>query len=202
VTVENLLEVYGYPALFAGTFLEGETPLLMAGFLAHRGYFSLPLVMVVAFAGTLSSDQLFFHLGRSRGRAYLDRRPAWKSKTKRIESLLDRHGLPLIIGFRFLYGLRTVTPFAVGMSGYDPIRFLVINILGGALWSAVIGLAGYGLGGVLSIFVRDLRPYELPILVVIALVSLGIWIVRSRRESTARNGRGGSQEDGHAPREG
>lgn len=38
MSLESLIIAYGYPALFAGTFLEGETIVVIAGFLAHRGY--------------------------------------------------------------------------------------------------------------------------------------------------------------------
>ena len=38
INLEPLVSTYGYPALLVGTFLEGETILVIAGFLAHRGY--------------------------------------------------------------------------------------------------------------------------------------------------------------------
>ena len=49
INLEILVSAYGYPALFIGTFLEGETILVIAGFLAHRGYLELPWVIVIAF---------------------------------------------------------------------------------------------------------------------------------------------------------
>lgn len=54
----DLLREYGYYAVFLGTFLEGETVLVMAGFAAHSGYLQLPWVIAVA-GGTLG-DQLYF----------------------------------------------------------------------------------------------------------------------------------------------
>ena len=62
MTLEALLQTYGYPILFAGTFVEGETPLVLAGFLVHQGYFALPVVIGVAFLGSFSADQCFFFL--------------------------------------------------------------------------------------------------------------------------------------------
>jgi membrane protein DedA with SNARE-associated domain len=38
MTPELLLQKFGYLAVFVGTFLEGETILVMAGFFAERGY--------------------------------------------------------------------------------------------------------------------------------------------------------------------
>ncbi len=64
MTLESFIQTYGYLALLVGTFLEGETILVLAGFAAHLGYLNLPWVILVAFVGTLSGDQLFFYLGR------------------------------------------------------------------------------------------------------------------------------------------
>lgn len=189
MSLEHLLELYGYPVLFAGTFLEGETPLLMAGFLSHRGYLAFPMVVLVAFAAAFSSDQCFFHLGRSRGRHYLLDRPAWKQKADRANALLQRYGIPLIIGFRFLYGLRIATPFVVGMSGFEPIRFVVLNATGVALWSIVIAALGYSLGGLLSVVIENVQHYELLVLGSMLLASSIGWLVYLRRRSRSRRDR-------------
>jgi membrane protein DedA with SNARE-associated domain len=60
VTPENVIIQFGYPAILVGTFLEGETILVIAGMAAHRGYLDLPVVIGAAFIGTLFGDQLFF----------------------------------------------------------------------------------------------------------------------------------------------
>ena len=49
----QLIQSYGYWAILAGTFLEGETILVLAGFAAHLGYLQLPWVILAAFAGSL-----------------------------------------------------------------------------------------------------------------------------------------------------
>ena len=191
MSLEHLIELYGYPVLFAGTFLEGETPLLMAGFLSHRGYLAFPMVVLVAFAATFFGDQLFFHLGRSRGRRYLLNHPTWQAKADRVHALLQRYGIPLLIGFRFLYGLRIATPFVVGTSGFNPARFVLLNATGGVLWSVVIAALGYSLGGLLSAYLENLRHYELLVLVAMLLASSIVWLVHWLRRSSAHRDRAG-----------
>lgn len=66
MSLESLVTSYGYPAVLVGTFLEGETILVLAGFLAHRGYLDLPLVILTAFLGTFTGDQLFSGSAASR----------------------------------------------------------------------------------------------------------------------------------------
>jgi membrane protein DedA with SNARE-associated domain len=48
VFMEALLIKYGYALLLLGVAVEGEFFLLAASYLAHRGIFSLPLVILVA----------------------------------------------------------------------------------------------------------------------------------------------------------
>ena len=57
--LQSIIENYGYAAIFIGTFLEGETVLVLAGMAAHRGYLVLTWVITAAFLGRLCGDQLF-----------------------------------------------------------------------------------------------------------------------------------------------
>jgi len=158
---EQLITSYGYAALFIGTVLEGETILILAGFLAHRGYLTLPLVVGTALLGSFAGDQLFFYLGRSRGGAFLTRRPHWHPRAERVKRLLQRHPLLIVLGFRFVYGMRTVTPLVIGASGFPVSRFVLLNLLGAAIWSLLVGSAGYLFGQALELVLADLRRYEL-----------------------------------------
>ena len=184
MSLEHLITTYGYVVLLIGTFFEGETVLVLAGFLAHRGYLELPWVVLVAFIGTFASDQLFFFIGRTKGTAFLEKRPVWKAKSARALSLLHRRQTWVILGFRFIYGLRTVTPFLIGMSRVGPLRFLVLNALGAISWASVVGLLGYFIGQSLELFLAEVKKYEIWVITVIALVGLLVWLVsrvRNRR---------------------
>jgi membrane protein DedA with SNARE-associated domain len=61
----QLLADHGYLAVLIGSLLEGETILVLAGFAAHQGHLSLPLVLAIAFVGGTFGDQIFFWLGRT-----------------------------------------------------------------------------------------------------------------------------------------
>jgi membrane protein DedA with SNARE-associated domain len=104
MNLESIIETYGYLAISVGTFLEGETILVLGGFAAHQGYLALPGVIAAAFFGSLLGDQLFFYLGRTHSRKVLDKRPSWKLRAEKVHQLLERFNTPLILSFRFLYG--------------------------------------------------------------------------------------------------
>ena len=171
MTPADFISTYGYAAVGIGAFLEGETFLVLGGFAAHSGYLELPWVIASAFTGALFGDQLYYNLGRLKGKAFLESRPTWKIKSERVFVLMERHQVWLILGFRFLYGLRVVTPFIIG-------------IVGTTIWATSITVLGFLFGNALEAIFGNIKKYEIWVLVVLALAGLAIWFFRFRRKST------------------
>ena len=178
MSLETLIVSYGYPVLFFGAMLEGETVLLLGAYLAHEGYLDLKWVTLTTLAGTLVIDQCYFYLGRTKGGRLLARRPNWSRRAARVQALLMRYQLPVALGFRFLYGLRMLTPFVMGMAGFSRSRFLLYNLVGGIVWALTVTLAGYTLGHAAEVFLRDSRRYQLWLLGGVALAGLLFWLHR------------------------
>ncbi|MEK7730488.1 MAG: DedA family protein [Planctomycetota bacterium] len=177
---ESLLQTYGYYALFIGTFLEGETILVLAGFLANQGYMKLQWVILLAFLGSLSGDTLVFHLGRWKGRAFLARRPHWDKRAAHVQRALDKYQIYAVLSFRFFYGLRNFTPFVIGSTGFSPKRFFLLNAAGAAIWAAVVGTGGYIFGEAISLFFEDVRKYVLWLLLFGVIAGCVLWFLHSR----------------------
>lgn len=148
--LQQFLQEFGYFALFLGTFFEGETILVLAGFLAFRGYMDLKLVMIVAFLGSYAGDQLWYFLGRKHGRKLLARKPRWQLMGDKALEHIRKHPDIWVLSFRFVYGLRTVMPVAIGLSGYPPGRYLLLNGIGAAIWAIALATAAYHFGAVLE----------------------------------------------------
>lgn len=183
--LQELLARYGYVAIFVGTFLEGETILLMAGFAAHRGYLSLPWSLAAAWGGSVAGDQLYFWIGREWGGRWLRRRPAWQARVERIDRILVRYPALFVLGFRFVYGIRTVSPFAIGMSRTPAWKFVLLNLAGGAMWASLVGGAGYVFGGALEQVFGRAKRYELLFFVVACAVGACVGLVHLRHERRA-----------------
>ena len=186
--IEGLVRSYGYAAVLCGTLVEGETVVVIAGFLSHRGYLHPPLVAAAAFSGSFLVDQLFFFLGRRQGRKLLIRRERWQAGAARAEELLDRFGTWLILGFRFLYGFRTVTPFVIGMSRVPAARFALLNAAGAAAWAIAFTAGGYFFGRVMEAILGDLRRHESWLLLALAIVGVAIWLKHVRRRAARPSG--------------
>ena len=177
MNLEEIVTHYGYIGILAGTFLEGETILVIAGFLAHRGYLELPFVIAAAFAGTLAGDQLYFYIGRIKGKEFIDKKPGWKAKTDRVFKLLDKYHALFILGFRFLYGIRTIAPFVLGASGISPIRYLALNLCGALIWAIVIGMLGYYFGHAIEMLLGEIKQYEEWVIMGLLLVGAMGWFL-------------------------
>jgi membrane protein DedA with SNARE-associated domain len=177
MSLHQLLDQYGYLALFAGSLLEGETILALAGFAAHGGYLSLPWVMIVAFCGGTMGDQVFFFIGRRWGETLMRRLPRLRVKAQGVNRLLLRHHAGLIVGVRFMYGLRIVGPIVIGMSDVPATRFLTFNLIGAAIWSVTIGGAGFLFGQSVQSLLARAEDYEgLAALLIVGLaVLIGTW---------------------------
>src|SRR5262249_45795217 len=120
------------------------------------------------------------------GERFIARRPAWQRRATRAEAMLNRFGTLFVLAFRFLYGLRTISPVFLGAARYPLRRFVPLNVLSAAIWPTSFSVAGAGVGEALpSIPGRAGRVEELVgAMVVVALV---LWLV-SRRALSKRRG--------------
>jgi len=120
--LESFIINYGYLAILIGSMVEGEIILVLGGLAAYSGYLSLPWVIGIAFFGTFVADQIYFFLGRWHSPRILAARPSWKLRMNKAERLFRRFRTPLILIFRFLYGIRAVLVFVIGMSSINPME--------------------------------------------------------------------------------
>jgi membrane protein DedA with SNARE-associated domain len=175
MSIEEMIARYGYFALFAGVVIEGETTLIAASFAAHQGYLHVPWVIAVAFLGAIAGDQFYFFLGRKKGTDFLSHRPLWQLRINKAESLLQRHHRLVILGFRFIYGLRSVTPFAIGMSEVRTATFVLLDAVSALVWSLLMGAFGFLLGTILERLFVDIKMYERQVLLIVLIIGAIIW---------------------------
>jgi membrane protein DedA with SNARE-associated domain len=180
--LQQLIENYGYYAVFAGALLEGETLLVMAGFAVHVGYLQLPPTIACAIAGGFLGDQFCFYMGRRHREFLLRRFSVLREQAPRINRLLARYDVLMIPAVRFLYGLRIAGPAIIGMSEVATWRFMLLNLAGAAVWALLIIAAGYAFGHGLEIALGRLhKHHKLLALGAIAGGGAAYWIYRCSR---------------------
>jgi membrane protein DedA with SNARE-associated domain len=184
VEIDTLIREYGYVAIVVVTMFEGETIVLLAGAAAHFGYLELPWIIATAIAGSVAGDQLWYALGRRFGPKIISLRCSWQVQAERVYRHLHRHQDWLILSFRYYYGLRSITPFAIGSAHVSKLRFFILNFIGAVLWSITFTFAGYFLGGATDYLTEDYRRYGLYALGGAVLISIAIlFVTRIRRRS-------------------
>lgn len=183
--LERVVSDYGYIALFVGTFLEGETILLIAGFLAHTGQLDLSVCIMTAFLGSLGGDQAAFYVGRWKGKQFISTRPKWQCRVERVHLMLERFHEVLILTFRFFYGLRNLTPFILGTTDIKGYKFFLLNCVGAAVWAVVFGFAGYFFGTVVESVLKDVKHVQMIILLAAVVIGTGVWYFNRRKKNKA-----------------
>src|SRR5262245_53623254 len=136
--LHQLVAEYGayiYLAVFVWTFLEGETIVLFAGFAAAQGLLDPFLLVAAAWLGSFAGDQAYFWIGRHFGTMTMGRFPRWRDGVEAALRWLERYNTGFILSFRFIYGVRNLSSFAMGMSAIRWQRFLTLNFLAAGLWA-------------------------------------------------------------------
>ena len=141
-----IVDAWPYLATFGWTFIEGETFLVFAAAVAAQGRLSAPLLLLAAWFGSFAGDQCYFWIGRRFGLRLLSRRPTWRGRVDRAMGWLKRYDAGFILSFRFIYGVRNVASFALGISGVGWRRFMFLNFIAALVWAMVFVGAGYFCG--------------------------------------------------------
>lgn len=175
MTLAEAVHDWGYPFVFAGTLLEGETVLLLAGLAAHAGYLDLQWVIVTAWAGAVTGEQIWFLVGRHFGARLLRRFPRLRRRARRMRALLKRYHQPVILSLRFLYGLRTVGPIALGMTRVSWARFTALDFVAAVVWAVVVASLGYAFGQALTLWLGNLKRIEHWVALALIVLSLALW---------------------------
>jgi membrane protein DedA with SNARE-associated domain len=186
MTPETLLEQFGYLAVFVGTFLEGETILLTAGFFASRGFLDFRGVATIAFVGAYAGHCFWFWLGRAHGVRLLERYPRLNRHLGKGIRVFERYGAAAIIITQWLYGVRITCAMIIGMSRISVVTFLVYEAVSCAAWAVVISAAGFYFGKAVESVLGRVEHIEKYGLAVIVVVALAVWLYHRRKERMQR----------------
>ncbi len=198
------LDHYGYLAVFGLIFLEdfgvpvpGETVLIAAAVYAGAGTLNPVLVGLCALAGAIVGDSVGYLIGRLLERRLLLRfgrvLHLTEARLARAEEFFLHHGGKIIIGARFVEGLRQANGIVAGLTEIPWLRFLFFNSIGAVLWVATWLTIGDTAGAHLTTIYHDVTRYSLLVVAIVALTGIGYLLLRyvhrndpPRAESTHR----------------
>lgn len=139
--------------LVAMPFLPGDSLLFTAGLFCKSGHLDMAFLLPLLFAAAVLGDNVNYWVGRSLGLSVFQwefrGKPLVKEKyLVRTEQFFIKYGSFAVVMGRFIPFVRTFTPFAAGVAKMDYRKFVMIDVLGGALWIGSMITAGYLLGEV------------------------------------------------------
>ncbi len=163
--------IFAESGLFFGFFLPGDSLLFTAGLLASQGYFSIPILVLLAVLGAIFGDQIGYLFGKEVGPKIFNRNDSFYFKKKHVldaENFYQKYGKKTIILARFVPIVRTFVPILAGVGKMHYKTFVAYNIIGGTIWGMGITLLGYFLGQKIP----NIDTYLLPIILLIIIVSI------------------------------
>lgn len=174
----DLIGHYGLYAVFFLAMIEGDMTLLLAGVLAHNGFFGEYGFAQVLFWGTLggvAGDSVAYGLGRG-GRKSVRAFRFYRMAQPRLERLTDKFGALSIFLSKYIYGLRTASCVFYGVGRMRFWRFLPLSFGSCFLWVLVLSGAGYFFSGAITRLIGDYHRIGFFLLVLLVIVILGFYL--------------------------
>jgi membrane protein DedA with SNARE-associated domain len=194
--IDQVISSFGYGGIATLMLLENLFPpipseaiLPLVGFLVNRGDLAVIPALLATTLGSLVGALVLYALGRGGGRPLVFRYRrvlrVTEAELDRADGWFDRYGSWIVLFGRMVPLARSVVSIPAGMSEMPVWRFALLTASGSAVWNALLIGAGWILGenwvrvtGVIG----SLSNMVL-VIVVVGVVSLGVWWWRRRRQA-------------------
>ncbi|MGH7158216.1 MAG: DedA family protein [Candidatus Saccharimonadales bacterium] len=141
--------VFAESGLLIGFFLPGDTLLFSVGFFAAQGHIPLAAALAVIFFAAVVGDNVGYTIGRKLGPKLFTKKNGLvfrQEYVQRAEAFYEKHGGKTIILARFVPVVRTFAPMVAGVGKMPRKRFVLYNVVGGAIWTGGVVMLGFFLG--------------------------------------------------------
>jgi membrane-associated protein len=165
-------------------FLPGDSLLFVVGAMCGAGLMSYSLSVGLLFAAAVLGNQSNYHIGRYFGPKVFqweDSRYFNKKAFDQAHAFYEKYGGITIVAARFMPFLRTFAPFVAGVAEMARPRFLLYDVVGGALWVGGIITVGYFFGDLPFVKANLDKIIWAMILIPGLVILVGAW--KARRNS-------------------
>lgn len=184
--------VFCETGLVVTPFLPGDSLLFTAGLFAAQGSLDLSLLMTILFIAAILGDTVNYWIGSIIGPKIFNQehvRFLNKKHLDKAHAFYEKYGGKTIIFARFMPILRTFAPFVAGIGKMTYSKFLLYNLLGGALWIALFTLGGYYFGNIPV--VRDNFTVVIMFIIVVSFVPMIVectkhWLQEQKNKQIVR----------------
>ena len=176
--LNDLLFQYGLYAVFILVMFEGDITLLLAGVLAHSGFFgeySFAQVLIWGTVGGCLSDNIAYFTGRGFCEGVRQFR-FYRAAQPRLQTLTRKFGPLSIFLSKYIYGLRWASCVFYGVGRMPYLRFLLLSFSSCFLWVFVLSGAGYFFSGAVMGLIGDFQRVGKVLLVIVILGIVGFYL--------------------------
>ena len=178
------LATYGYIGLFLYSLGGGFVALVGAGVLSFMGKMDLTLVIAIAFIANALGDVMLFYMARYQKSMMMEGLKQHRRKLALAHIMMKKNGNWIILIQKFVYGIKTLIPIAIGLTKYDFKKFAILNVGSSAIWALVFGFGSYYSGDALVKFAGIIsdKPWIAPLILVIFGGSLWIYMEKATKK--------------------
>lgn len=168
------LTTYGYIALFLYSLGGGFFGLIAAGALSYMGKMDIVISMAVVFVANYLGDMLLFYMARYNRDIIAPYMKSHRRKFALSQLLVKKYGDFAVFLQKFIYGVKTLVPIAMGLGKYSFVRFGLLNIPATAIFVLFFGLLSYKGGEhIVSLFAKlKETPWMMPLILLTLIGSI------------------------------
>ena len=178
------LATYGYIGLFLYSLGGGFVAIIAAGVLSFMGKMDITLSIAIAFTANALGDFLLFYMARYQKSMMMEGLRKHRRKLALAHIMMKKNGSWIILIQKFVYGIKTLIPIAIGLTKYDFKKFAVLNIISAGVWALAFGLGSYYSGGFLMNIAETIsqRPWIAPIILVVLGGALWLYMTKATKK--------------------
>lgn len=179
------LSTYGYIILFLYSFGGGMVAIIAAGILSYQGSMNLELSIAIALVANFIGDTFLFYTSRYNRQIVMPYIKKHRRKLALSHVLMKKYGDKIIVIKKYIYGLKTLIPVAIGFTNYSPIKFSILNFIGAAIWAISLGCGSYFAGNFMIKgvnFIGD-NPWIMPIIMAALLGSIWYYFIYATKKN-------------------
>ncbi|MCU0492276.1 MAG: DedA family protein [Chloroflexaceae bacterium] len=193
IWIETIITSLHYPGITLVMFIENLFPpipseLVMpyAGFLVAQGEFSFIGIVLAGTLGSVMGAVVLYYIGvwadEHIVRNFIRRFGRWfmisEEDLDKALAYFDRHGEAVVFFGRLIPLVRSLISIPAGMDRMPMSKFLLFTTLGSAIWTSLLGGAGWWLGANWEAVLGFLSQYQRGTLVVLVLGVIGFFAFR------------------------
>lgn len=168
--MESLIKDWGYIILFLYSFGGGFLALAVASVLSYSGDLNIYITLIVAASANFVGDQFLFLLARNNKVYAKKMMKKHQRKIALAHLMMRKYGSIVIFLQKYIYGIKTLIPLAMGLTKYNSKKFMFFNIFATILWSLIIGYVSYSLGELVYTYTEQFKTYGIILIAIILLI--------------------------------